>query len=408
MNLPNHYRGRLTGVALAIAVAVAVTACGSSHPRTDAQALAPPTAPPSLRPVAAAPPATAITPAAAASPTAVPAGFEPASASFPSAASGFVLGAVGCQPQQEECTAQLVATTDGGARWGLLSTPDIPLFNPAGDMLTQASSVRSVVFASEQYGWLYGPGLWSTSDGGAHWTQVSLGAAIVPSLGGGVAAMAVAAGTAYAVISPDPFDGQPDQLFSSPVGQNAWTRVGSMTGSILAVSGQAAWFASGTDLWATADGAHWHELPFGCPQTYYGLVGIAAASPTQVVFLCAGDGAAGSVDKDVLSSSDGGMTVQLAGQAPFPGDPYAIAMPPGQDSIITLAAASGASFLDRSTDGGTTWAGASYNTGGQAWGSLSYVTPTVGWVVLGGPADGGSGQLLQTTDAGATWHPVGF
>jgi hypothetical protein len=47
--------------------------------------------------------------------------------------------------------------------------------------------------------------------------------------------------------------------------------------------------------------------------------GIAAASPSQVMFLCAGDGAAGSIAKEVLSSSDGGLTVHLAGQAPFQG-----------------------------------------------------------------------------------------
>jgi photosystem II stability/assembly factor-like uncharacterized protein len=75
--------------------------------------------------------------------------------------------------------------------------------------------------------------------------------------------------------------------------------------------------------------------------------------------------------------------------------------------VITLAVvAPGPSFLDTSADGGTTWAEASYGTGGDGWSSLSYVSPTVGWVVLGGPGQGG--QLLQTTDAGATWHLAGF
>ena len=39
--------------------------------------------------------------------------------------------------------------------------------------------------------------------------------------------------------------------------------------------------------------------------------------------------------------------------------------------------------------------------------SLSYVSRTVGWVVAGGPGSGAS-RLLQTADAGRTWHQVGF
>lgn len=417
MHLTNPGRRRLIGFALAMAVALAAAACGSSHPRTGTgPATAPGTTPPSASPIAASPSAAAITPTAAASPAdpagpaAVPAGFQPASASFPSPASGFVLGGAGCQPQRD-CTARLVATADGGTRWRLLTAPDVPLLNNAGNLLTQASSVSSVVFASQQDGWLYGPGLWSTRDGGAHWRQITLGGAVVE--------MAVSSGTAYAVIRPLKYlsSGGPAQLFSSPAGRDAWARVGSMTAgrAVLAVSGRAAWFASAssggvggsTYAWATADGVHWHQFAFRCPQAYYGLSGIAAASPSQVVFLCAGDGAMGSMGKEVLSSSDGGRTVHLAGQAPLRGDPYGIAVPPGQASVITLAAASGISFLDRSANGGKTWAEVSYPTGGAGWSSLSYVSPAVGWVVLGGPASG-DGQLLQTSDAGATWHLAGF
>ena len=40
--------------------------------------------------------------------------------------------------------------------------------------------------------------------------------------------------------------------------------------------------------------------------------------------------------------------------------------------------------------------------------SLSYVSPTVGWMVIGGPFGGGESLLLRTTDAGATWYQVRF
>jgi hypothetical protein len=136
----------------------------------------------------------------------VPAGFQPVSASFQSPARGFALGAVGCR-QVRACQARLGATTDAGAHWRFTGAPDVRLFNPAGNTLVQASRVSDVLFASQRTGWLYGRGLWATHDGGATWRRISLGGDIVPSMGGGVVAMATAAGTAYAMVAPDPFHG---------------------------------------------------------------------------------------------------------------------------------------------------------------------------------------------------------
>ena len=248
--------------------------------------------------------------------------------------------------------------------------------------------------------------------GGARWHKISL-SGIVPADGGGVVAMAASTTTAYAVVSPDPFHGQPQVLYSSPVGRDAWARVGTMTGSplaTLAVSGKAAWFGDGAHLWATADGTHWHQDPGPCPASDVGGLGsIAATSPAHVVFLCLGPGAAGSMSKQVLTSSDGGKTVHLAGDAPIEGDGGMLAIPPGNNKVITLAAASGASLLDRSADGGKTWTQATYNTGGAPWASLSYVSPATGWVVLSGlPLPGSRNVLLRTTDTGQTWHPIHY
>jgi photosystem II stability/assembly factor-like uncharacterized protein len=329
----------------------------------------------------------------------VPASFQPAAASFLSAAAGFVLGGVGCR-MQRACAARLVATADGGARWHFLRAPAVRFFNDAGASRGQASRVSSVVFASRRDGWLYGPGLWSTRDGGARWRRLSLG--------GGIDAMAASAGTAYAVVSPR--GGGREELYRSPTGQDGWVRAGPMTArsAVLAVSGRAAWFGTSTHLWATADGAEWHRYSFGCPgASYYGLSGIAAASRTRVVFLCTGNGAAGSLSKEVLTSSDGGKRVQLAGHAPLGGGTDGIAVPPHHARVITLAAVSGASFLDRSADGGKTWTEVTY-PGGAPWNSLSYLSRTTGWIVLGRPGLGSVNQLWRTSDAGRTWNPVAF
>jgi hypothetical protein len=343
----------------------------------------------------------------------VPAGFEPASASFYSPDSGVVLGTVGCKPGRA-CTARLAATTDGGARWRFLKAPDVRLPDPAG--ASRAPEVISVVFASRRVGWLYGPGLWSTRDGGARWRRISLGANIRPSLGGGVAAMAVSAGIVYAVVSPDPFNGRPEELFASPAGRDAWARVGAMTGdpsAILAVSGKAAWFGAGTDLWATADGVRWHKYPFRCPGAYYGLAGIAPASSSHVVFLCTSALGTYHTGKEVLRSVNGGRTEHLTGRAPVGGDTYSdpIAVPPHRGKVITIAVVTpGPSYLYRSANGGKTWADIAVpgTQGGMDLSSLSYVSQTVGWVVAGGPGASSQNRLLRTSDAGATWHTVGF
>jgi hypothetical protein len=347
-------------------------------------------------------------------PRAVSAGFEPVSASFVSPARGFVLGAVGCR-RLGACEARLAATTDGGGRWHAVAAPDVRLFNAAGNSLTQASRVSGVVFAGRRDGWLYGPGLWATHDGGAHWRRISLGGNVMPSLGGGVVAIAASAGTAYAVVSPDPFHGKPDQLYASPAGRNAWARVGAMTGdpfASLAVSGTAAWFGTSTHVWATADGVHWHKYAFRCPGGY-ALDGIAAASPSRVTFLCTDALGMFQTEKVVLRSVNGGKTEHLAGRAPAGGDTSGqIAVPPRRGSVITIAVITpGPDSLDRSADGGKTWAQIAVpsTSGGVNLGSLSYASRTAGWVVVSGPPlQGGSNQLLRTTDAGLSWHRVRF
>jgi len=274
-----------------------------------------------------------------------------------------------------------------------------------------------VVFATPKVGWLYGPGLWVTRDGGARWRRTVL-AGISPSPGG-VSAMAAAGGTVYAVVSPG--HDSPQELYASPVGQDAWARVGHLAGdpfASLAVSGTAAWFATSTRVWATTGGGHWHRYRFSCPGSGYGLAGIAAASRSDVDFLCTDPQGMYQTGKEVLRSVSGGRTERLAGSAPVAGDTYAdpIASPPGRGQVITLAVVSpGPSALDWTADGGRTWTEIpvpSGSGGGTGVSSLSYVSRTTGWVIAGlRPRTTGGGpyyQLLRTTDAGLSWHHVSF
>jgi photosystem II stability/assembly factor-like uncharacterized protein len=103
--------------------------------------------------------------------------------------------------------------------------------------------------------------------------------------------------------------------------------------------------------------------------------------------------------------------VHLVGQAPFDGTgSQLIAVPPSRGNVITLATTSGATWLDRSADGGKTWVVKEVkgSSGGAPLNSLSYVSTTVGWVVLGQPGLGSDSWLLRTSDAGVTWNKVDF
>jgi len=343
------------------------------------------------------------------------AAFQPVAASFRSAGQGVVLGGLGCS-RGSSCRARLMATSDGGARWHFVKAPEVRLFNPAGNLLRQAARVSGVEFSSRRNGWLYGPGLWATHDGGAHWQRIRLHG-IMPALGGGVQSMAAAAGTAYAVVSPDPYHARPQELFTSPASRNAWTRVGHMTGNpfaVLAVSGKAAWFGTSSTtagaLWATANGVRWHRYPLRCPGDTT-LSGIAAASRSHVAFLCVYfQGMYHSV-KYVLRSVNGGRTTRVTGRAPVAGDAYGgiggFAVPPNRSRVIGMTVVTpGLSYVYRSATGGKTWTEVpvSGTSGGVGLNSLSFPSRTDGWLVAGYPLH----QLMRTANAGRSWHRVAF
>lgn len=344
-------------------------------------------------------------PAAAARPgqsaAKVPAGFQPAAASFQSPTSGVVLGGVGCTVQGT-CQARLAATTDAGAHWHYLATPQVWLRGTGRPLVSQ------VLFTSGQTGWLfdqYGSDtVWATHDGGTHWARLTLP--------GAVAAMAAAGGNAYAMV----YRSGADQLFRSPVARDAWARVGTMTlatqGASLAAFGTAAWFGNSTHLWTTANGVRWHEYPLHCPGYYQGpyqLDGIAPASRTEVAFLCDAPTGMFRTGKEVLVSVNGGRTTRLAGHAPVPGDVSGFATPPYRSTVLTIAVTyPGPNRLYRSASSGKTWAAVGLpGTGGVPVTSLSYVSRSVGWLLVGSPGIGPN-RLMRTAAGGRTWTRVRF
>jgi photosystem II stability/assembly factor-like uncharacterized protein len=334
-------------------------------------------------------------------------GFQPAAASFVSPAWGVALGGSG---YGHTYRAQLAVTADGGAHWSLMRAPAVWLANGSSGL----PQVNQVVFADPADGWLYSQynsGLvWVTHNGGASWREIALP--------GTIQTMAASGGTVYAVVQR----AGGGQLYSSPVGWNAWTRVnpwtrsGPMTGSILAVSGRSVWFASSTVLWTTADGAHWASYPLRSPGTYYGapyeLAGIAAANSRVVSFLWASPSGMFHTGMKVLVSFNGGRSQWQTLTAPPPaGDVAAFATAPGRYGVMTIAVVTpGLDKLYRSANLGQSWT--TYSVPGTGGGimlnSLQFMSPTAGCLVVGNPAFGTPGSLLLTSDAGQSWYPVRF
>jgi photosystem II stability/assembly factor-like uncharacterized protein len=120
--------------------------------------------------------------------------------------------------------------------------------------------------------------------------------------------------------------------------------------------------------------------------------------------------AAGSQDKKVLFSSNGGQSATpTAADPPRSGDAGGIAAASTQ--VVAVSALSGASWVYRSGDGGHTWpAVLQQGDGGFGYWDLGFTTSTQGVVIYGRPGMGAGTptKLLMTRDAGASWAAVTF
>lgn len=332
--------------------------------------------------------------------TPVPAGFSPQSATFVSTAEGFVLGKAPCNTGT--CTT-IVRTTDAGKTWLAIPAPDVALSSPSAG----GGGVDSIRFADPLDGWVFGSTLWSTHDGGAKWSKVSLPASVSADT---VLSLAASAGRVYALFGGST---SPAQLLATTPTSDSWSVVVSNAGILdegkIVLQGSSGWLlANGPsgELFLRSEGSSWVKTtaPCGPPA---GAPALAAASPTEIFAVCSGGAAAGQQPKNVLASTTAGQSFVQVGQAPPGGDldDIAIASP----SVEVVAASSGASYLYRSTDGGSAWSTviADPSLGGAPFHDLGFTTSQQG-IVIEGDAYASGSRFLMTYDAGATWQAITF
>ncbi len=359
--------------------------------------------------------------------SALPSGFQPESASFVSSQTGFVLGIANCPPGP--CLT-IARTQDGGTTWTSIPAPNASLTRP-GDPKSSTDSVSKIRFLTINDGYLFGPDLYATHDGGTTWRKIIL---LGIATGYQVMSLETDGNDTYLIagnpnVSPSPNylfisratrgifvksksvfpTGTPTQISANPYGAVlAANNHGSVLTPISAQIGTLYYQATGTTTWT--------RIKARCPGGLSAnpLVALAtpalASSTPQLILGCGGSAGAGSQEKTVVKSGDLKTTSPAIARPPLGGILEAIASPDGK--TIAVGASSGATFLYVSIDSGTTWTTAISDStfGGAPIHDLGFTTPTQGFAVIGHATTAGTRTsiFLMTHDQGISWSEVPF
>jgi photosystem II stability/assembly factor-like uncharacterized protein len=306
------------------------------------------------------------------------AGFNPVSITRISLRVGWALGTSACGT--EACMA-LARTRDGGATWHSVPVPP--------GVASGSDSVSHVRFANASDGWLFGQQVWATHDGGTSWREVT-------PLGGPMTSLEAADGRVWGLVGST--EGPTATVYAAPVDTDDWQPVGPAAAAIdITLHGKVGYAVAPDGAIVALGPAGMEKRGMPCPAAT--VAAVAAPSDAGVAVVCAADPGAGSSTKTLLLSRDGGRTWSTGGAAPRGGQTSGLAA--ASTHTFLVAAASGASFLYRTTDGGRTWKTVFTDTGGGApFTDLGFTDPTHGVAVLGTTPDA---KLLVSSDAGATW-----
>jgi len=387
-------RGQLrttAALSLAVVAGLAMAACGGSS-----------TAPASHAPTGPA------THSAAASRS----GFQPAAASFVSSNLGWVLGQSGCQ----SCAA-LRVTTDGGHRWAALPAPPAPL----GFAQPSAAAITDIAFANLADGFLYGPGLLATHDGGRSWVRQNLPP---------VQALGIGAGYSYALTR----QGGSWGLWRAAIGSGRWLAMPLppraspspasdyrtklyVEGGTLALLrtgffGPAVTPGEVGRLWlSTDDGMSWQLRHVPCRAPKGGgaaVLGIARGHPDAWLLDCFNNEQSSqqqNTQHHLFGTVDAGLSWTRLPDPTSHNMPYSLA--DNGSGHAFLATVGARDFLVGTLDGGLHWrtmiiSGGNFN----GWADLSFVTGQIGFVVA--PTHYAREHLYRTQNGGRTWQTVNF
>ncbi len=393
----------------ALVAVLGLVACSHKAPSaspTPSPAVSTTTAAPSATPSTR--PSTKPSPTATASPTPsptraglpqatgpAPAHFTPLDFSFIGSSFGWALGQT-CG--DTTCLAHVARTTDAGRSWHALPDPGMHTND-------ELPAVRAIRFGNQDHGWLYGPALWSTHNGGKSWKQLSLG--------GDVVALEELSKTAWAVVQKCNAGDCSLALWSAPLGSDAFVRRGAVSAAEpvekewqLVRAGSASGWLSGwgngtSQVLRTTDGGRtWKALanPCATPAGYYQRL---TRYDTQHLWLvCGSDAGAGSQTKTVYRTSDGGAHWGNRNDAPYRGllhDVFALG------ATQTALMSTTHSGLLRTNDGGVTWKVVAPDCCDGGFGKIESIDMTHAWAI-----GYGANAIFFSADRGRTWGHYSF
>jgi len=337
--------------------------------------------------------------------TSGPTPFDATGASFIGAEQGWVFGSVGC-----DTCASLKETTDGGSTWTDLPAPAAPVSGQAPDAMSDIS------FVDPDNGFLFGPGLEMTHDGGHTWTR----AALPP-----VMEVAGGDGNAYALAQPP---GGSASVWRSTTGSNTWSPVplppmnGPLQGIQLAVQGKVLLLLDkgvtgpvrASDevggLWMSDDaGSEWVDRRVPCTPEDGGAAVISIAYGHSDAWLIdCFDNEQSSQEQQtqhhLYGSADAGVDWVRLADPTETGFPVLLADNGSGHAFLTTESG-GQDRFDATFDGGRTWTVLFSRLGFSGWADLQFVDASTGFVVGKGYVSAG---LYRTDDRGRTWRALPF
>jgi photosystem II stability/assembly factor-like uncharacterized protein len=338
-----------------------------------------------------------------AAPAAAPAQFKAGSITWLSAGRGWLLGSAPCG--QHRCT-DVLASTDGGAKWSLAGSLRAPIATPG---TAADAGVDQITFASPSVGWAYQPALYRTTDGGQTWQSSP-----VPGGGHQVLALAASSDATYAVVSPCRefvLSCQRElSVWRTGLTGTAWTRLPVRLrhddAADLATWGRSVYaLAPGVpgQLFYSATGARFSARPVPCSRANQtGLVQVVPTSAADVAELCVGNPGASMATKTVYRSSDTGRTTRSAGTAGALGIESALAASPTGNLLVGSWSSGTFLYLNHARRWSRMLA---RGDGGAALSDLAFVNSKMAWAVYGPITffSGNLGRVLVTRDGGRHW-----
>ncbi len=326
---------------------------------------------------------------------------------------GWALGGAPCGGAM---CASVLRTSDGGATWQAVPAPSAYLGALSGSSgknpgCSQRACVSQVRFANAQDGYIFGPALFVTTDGGQHWRSepsrsiVALEAAgsnVVRVLSSGVVQSAQAGSTAWRTL---------------PAPKQRWVQLVRSGASTLYLRGAAPGGLGSSDLWRSTDGGMtWQDLVDPCAAAPpYGNVLAMGASGNTLGLVCAPLQTApqqAGYQQGVTLSDDAGTSFGPAHPLPhlpgFDGGSEPVALTLASPSVLAVLDSEGG--VQGSSDGGVTWTTTIPQPSGYAVqpgdfpvsvgsGAIGFETSTEGHAIT--PAS----TIWTTTDAGRHWAP---